>query len=105
MRLCILSKVAAYVNGKVTVCGGVVKRSGLSPVTSDTCYEYTNGSWSLAPFKLNEKRDGAVGVVLKNGTWLIMGGHPGVSSTSGTTCTITNPGIDGIFQSQDLENL
>lgn len=66
--------VAAYINGKVTVCGGTTS-NGTSSQTAGTCYEFVNGSWNSAPYRMNDERRAAAGVVLKNGTWLVMGGY------------------------------
>lgn len=66
--------VAALINGTVTICGG----ESDTGKALDACYEYVNSTWNMAPFKLNEKRVAAAGVVLQNGTWLVLGGYSGV---------------------------
>ena len=61
--------IGAYFDGKLILCGG--------NIAQNQCHKYTfeNQYWSRASYSMIEVRIKAAGAMLKNGTWIIIGGE------------------------------
>ena len=64
-----LGAVGAFINGMPTVCGGIEGGKECHG------YQFASQSWLKLPFLMIMEREEAAGIVMKNRSWIIIGGR------------------------------